>query len=52
MEFDSIKLARQLFDNEVNALGCIGTGRISMRGMINMLDNLNRLLDRVALYLA
>ncbi|MDR3344668.1 MAG: hypothetical protein LBT21_03640 [Oscillospiraceae bacterium] len=52
MEFESIKLARQLFDNEVNALGCIGTGRISMRGMINMLDNLNRLLDRVALYLA
>ncbi|MDR1408690.1 MAG: hypothetical protein LBJ12_00120 [Oscillospiraceae bacterium] len=52
MEFESIKLARQLFDNEVNALGCIGTGKIAMRGMINMLDNLNRLLDRVALYLA
>ncbi|MDR1805389.1 MAG: hypothetical protein LBQ80_01255 [Clostridium sp.] len=52
MEFESIQLARQLFDNEVNALGCIGTGKIAMRGMINMLDNLNRLLDRVALYLA
>jgi len=52
MEFASIQLARQLFDGEVNALGCIGTGQIAMSGMISMLDNLNRLLDRVALYLA
>ncbi|MDR0884263.1 MAG: hypothetical protein LBN05_06640 [Oscillospiraceae bacterium] len=52
MEFESIELARDLFDNKVNALGCIGTGRIAMTGMISMLDNLNRLLDRVALYLA
>jgi hypothetical protein len=52
MQFDSIKLARDLFDGKVNALACIGAGTISMKGMIAMLDNLNRLLDRVALYLA
>jgi hypothetical protein len=52
MEFGSIELARDLFDGKVNALGCIGTGQIAMKGMISMLDNLNRVLDRVALYLA
>jgi hypothetical protein len=52
MEFESLELARALFDGKVNALACIGNGSISMRGMINMIDNLNRMLDRVALYLA
>lgn len=52
MEFQSIELARALFDGEVNSIACIGEGKISMRGMINMLDNMNRILDRVALYLA
>ncbi|MDR1465875.1 MAG: hypothetical protein LBJ11_11340 [Oscillospiraceae bacterium] len=52
MEFESIELARALFDGKVNALACIGNGSITMRGMINMIDNLNRILDRVALYLA
>ena len=52
MEFSSIKLARDLFDGKVNAIACVGTGDIVMKGMISMLDNLNRILDRVALYLA
>ncbi len=52
MEFESIELARDLFDGNVNAVACIGTGAIEMKGMISMIDNLNRLLDRVALYLA
>ncbi len=52
MEFSSIELARDLFDGKVNAIACVGSGDISMRGMISMLDNLNRILDRVALYLA
>lgn len=52
MEFGSIRLARDLFDGKVNALACIGSGKIVMKGMISMLDNLNRLLDRVAIYLA
>lgn len=52
MTFESIDLAKQLFDGKVNAVACIGEGSIEMRGMINMIDNLNRILDRVALYLA
>ena len=52
MSFASMKLARDLFDCNVNALECIGSGAISMKGLISMIDNLNRLLDRVAVYLA
>ncbi|MCI5538668.1 MAG: hypothetical protein PUG93_09225 [Oscillospiraceae bacterium] len=52
MEFSSMKLARELFDGKVNAVACIGAGTIKMGGMINMVDNVNRILDRVALYLA
>ena len=52
MEFGSIKQARDLFDGKVNAVACIGEGTITMSGLINMIDNLNRILDRVALYLA
>lgn len=52
MEFGSMELARRLFDGEVNAVACIGTGEIRMGGMISMVDNINRILDRVSLYLA
>lgn len=52
MEFTDIRLARALFDGKVNAVACIGEGTIIMGGMINMIDNLNRILDRVAIYLA
>lgn len=52
MVFDSIKTARDLFDGNVNALTCIGTGKIEMHGLLSMVDNVNRILDRVALYLA
>lgn len=52
MRFESIQLARDLFDGKINAVATIGTGKITMKGMISMLDNLNRLLDRVAFYLA
>lgn len=52
MEFASIKLARELFDGKVNSMDCIGKQKITMCGMISMLDNINRILDRVALYLA
>jgi hypothetical protein len=52
MEFESLKLARDVFDGKVSTLGCIGNGLISMRGNLSMLDNVNRILDRVAVYLA
>ncbi len=51
MVFESIEIARALFDGKVNALACIGTGKIEMHGLVSMLDNINRILDRVALYI-
>lgn len=52
MIFESLDTARALFDGKVNSLACIGTGKIEMHGLVSMLDNINRILDRVALYLA
>lgn len=52
MEFGSMQIARALFDGKVNSLACVGTGDIRMSGMITMIDNMNRILDRVGLYLA
>lgn len=52
MEFKDIKLARDLFDGKVNAVVCVGMGDVRIGGMISQIDNINRILDRVALYLA
>ncbi|MBE6618376.1 MAG: hypothetical protein E7626_01165 [Ruminococcaceae bacterium] len=52
MAFDSVETARALFDGEINAVACIGTGNVRVGGMISQVDNVNRILDRVALYLA
>lgn len=52
MEFNGIRLARDLFDGKVNSVACIGEGKIGMFGLVNMIDNANRILDRVAIYLA
>lgn len=52
MEFCDIRTARALFDGEINAVASIGEGKIGMFGLINMIDNANRILDRVAVYLA
>ena len=37
---------------KVNAVACVGEGKIRIGGMISQVDNVNRILDRVALYLA
>lgn len=50
MQFDSIKLANDLFNGRVNALACIGEGTIEMHGFISLIDNLNRILDRVSMF--
>ena len=52
MKFADIDLAYALFNNQVNALECVCNGSIEIHGMASMIDNMNRLLDRVALYLA
>ena len=52
MQFCDIHVARDLFDGKINAIASIGEGLVEMHGLINMIDNVNRILDRVALYLA
>ncbi len=52
MEFETIRLARDLFDGKVNAIAAMGEGSVTIIGLVSMIDNINRILDRVALYLA
>ena len=48
----ALEIAGQLLRGEVSAMGCICDGSIAMSGMVNMIDNVNRILDRVSIYLA
>lgn len=52
MRFPDLATARDLFDGKVNAVACVGLGQIRVGGMISQVDNVNRILDRVATYLA
>ena len=52
MTFSDYDLASDLFNGRVNALEELGRGTVEIHGMASMIDNMNRLLDRVALYLA
>lgn len=52
MTFGSFEVARDLFDGKINSLVAVGEGKIRICGMISQMDNLNRILDRVAVYLA
>ena len=52
MEFADLHVARDLFDGKRNAVVSVGEGLIRIGGMISQVDNVNRILDRVALYLA
>ena len=52
MHFADLKTARALFDGKVNAVVCVGEGLVRVGGMISQIDNVNRILDRVSLYLA
>lgn len=52
MRFDSLRTARDLFDGRINAIAAVGEGKVRVDGMIVQVDNINRILDRVALYLA
>ena len=51
MEFQDMRLARGLFDGEVDALPAVGQGQIRIGGQISQVDNINRILDRVSVYL-
>ena len=52
MIFTDMKLARDLFDGNINAVAAVGQGKVRIGGMVSQVDNVNRILDRVALYLA
>ena len=51
MEFATLDLAAGLFAGKVSTINEMCKGTIRLRGMINMLDNVNRILDRVSVYL-
>lgn len=52
MQFEDLATARALFDGEINAVAAVGDGAIRIGGMVSQVDNINRMLDRVALYLS
>ena len=52
MEFADIDLANGLFNGKVSTINEMCRGRIYLAGMLSMVDNINRILDRVAVYLA
>ena len=52
MIFDSYDTARGLFDGTLESMSALAAGKIRMGGFIPMIDNLNRILGRVAVYLA
>ncbi len=52
MCFESIRVARDLFDGRINSVAAVGEGKVRICGMISQIDNINRILDRVSLYLA
>lgn len=52
MEFSDIELANGLFAGTVSTINEMCKGNISLKGMISMVDNINRILDRVSVYLA
>lgn len=51
MEFADIDLAYGLFNGTASTMAALCSGKIYMSGMISMVDNINRILDRVAAYL-
>jgi hypothetical protein len=52
MEFEGVRNARGLFDGVASSFTLICDAKLRMGGMISQLDNVNRILDRVGLYLA
>ena len=51
MEFADIDLANSLFAGTASTINELCKGRIRLSGMISMVDNVNRILDRVSVYL-
>lgn len=52
MSFADLGVAGNLLSGELSAIAGVSSGAIAMRGMLSMVDNTNRILDRVTHYLA
>ena len=52
MEFATIDLAYGLFTGQVSTINEMCKGTIHLRGMLSMVDNINRILNRVSAYLS
>lgn len=52
LSFSDLEITRQLLNGEASSIACICNGSVEMRGMLNMIDNLNRILYRVGQYLS
>ncbi len=51
MQFENLRTARDLFDGKINSVAAVGEGKVKIGGMISQIDNINRILSRVELYL-
>lgn len=51
MQFADLDTARAIFDGVKNAVAAVGDGDVRIGGMVSQVDNINRMLDRVSLYL-
>ncbi len=51
MQFADVRTARDLFDGKINSVAAVGLGDVRIGGMISQIDNVNRILSRVELYL-
>jgi hypothetical protein len=52
MEFADLNAAGRLLRGEESGMAAICGGSVRMYGMVSMIDNINRILDRVSQYLA
>jgi len=52
MVFGDFETARGLFDGTTESMSALAEGKLVMKGFIPMIENLNKVLDRVAVYLA
>lgn len=51
LRFSDLDLVGAVFSGRTSAITAVSDGRMSMRGVISMVDNLNRILDRSSHYL-
>ncbi|MEG1525343.1 MAG: hypothetical protein RRZ24_05385 [Clostridia bacterium] len=52
MIFKNYDVARGLFSGSLDSMSCLARGDLAMKGYIPQIDNLNRILNRVSVYLS